>query len=49
MAADTTEMFNESGNVFDRRYRDGLPEWRAGRYFEIGTEPAAEVLILQSP
>ena len=39
----------QSGNVFDRRYRDLLPEWRAGRYFEIGTEPAADVLILQSP
>ncbi len=39
----------QSGNVFDRRYRDLLPEWRAGRYFEIGTAPAADVLILQSP
>jgi penicillin G amidase len=39
----------QSGNVFDRHYRDLLPEWRAGRYFEIGTEPAADVLILQSP
>jgi penicillin amidase len=24
----------QSGNVFDRRYRDLLPEWRAGRSFE---------------
>jgi len=39
----------QSGNVFDRHYRDFLPEWRDGRYFEIGTDPAADVLILQSP
>ncbi len=39
----------QSGNVFARHYRDFLPEWRAGRYFEIGTEPAADVLTLQSP
>jgi penicillin G amidase len=38
----------QSGNVFSRHYRDLLPEWRAGRYFEIGTTPAADVLILES-
>jgi len=37
----------QSGNVFSRHYRDLLPEWRAGRYFEIGTKPAADVLTLQ--
>jgi penicillin amidase len=38
----------QSGNVFSRHYRDFLPEWRAGRYFEIGTTPSADVLILES-
>lgn len=37
----------QSGNVFDRRYRDALPEWRAGRYFEIGTAPAKSTLVLE--
>ncbi len=39
----------QSGNVFDRHYRDLLPEWRAGRYFEIGAAAATDVLVLQSP
>ncbi|HVE66554.1 MAG TPA: penicillin acylase family protein [Thermoanaerobaculia bacterium] len=34
----------QSGNVFDRRYRDLLPSWREGRYFSIG--PAKKVLRL---
>jgi penicillin amidase len=38
----------QSGNVFSRHYRDLLPEWRGGRYFEIGATPAADVLILES-
>ncbi len=38
----------QSGNVFSRHYRDFLREWRSGRYFEIGTTPAADVLILES-
>jgi penicillin amidase len=39
----------QSGNVFSRRYRDLLPEWRAGRYFEIEGQPAAGVLEVQGP
>ena len=39
----------QSGNVFSRRYRDLLPEWRAGRYFEIEGQPAADVLDVQGP
>jgi penicillin amidase len=35
----------QSGNVFDRRYRDLLPLWRDGRYFRIG-ELSGEVLRL---
>lgn len=35
----------QSGNVFDRRYRDLLPLWRDGTYFEIG--PPAKVLRLE--
>ena len=35
----------QSGNVFDRRYRDLLPLWRKGRYFRIG-ELSGEVLRL---
>ena len=37
----------QSGNVFDRRYRDQLPEWRAGRTFEIGTAAPATTLTLE--
>ncbi len=29
----------QSGNVFDRRYRDLLPLWRDGRYLHIGETP----------
>ncbi|HEV8610037.1 MAG TPA: penicillin acylase family protein [Thermoanaerobaculia bacterium] len=29
----------QSGNVFDRRYRDLLPLWRRGVYFRIGETP----------
>ena len=35
----------QSGNVFDRRYRNLLPLWRDGRYFTIGS-PAVAVLDL---
>ena len=35
----------QSGNVFDRNYRDLLPLWREGRYFRIG-EPPLKVLRL---
>ena len=35
----------QSGNVFDRRYRDLLPLWRDGRYFRIG-EPPVHTLVL---
>jgi penicillin amidase len=35
----------QSGNVFDRRYRDLLPLWRKGRYFRIG-ELSGDVLRL---
>ncbi len=37
----------QSGNVFDRRYRDLLPEWRAGRYFEIGQAEPVRTLVLE--
>ncbi len=37
----------QSGNVFDRRYRDLLPEWRAGRTFEIGTAAPVTMLVLE--
>jgi penicillin amidase len=37
----------QSGNVFDRRYRDLLPQWRAGTYFEIGGEAPVKVLRLE--
>jgi penicillin amidase len=37
----------QSGNVFDRRYRDLLPEWRAGRSFEIGTAAPVTTLVLE--
>jgi penicillin G amidase len=35
----------QSGNVFDRRYRNLLPLWRDGRYFRIG-EPPVHTLTL---
>jgi penicillin amidase len=35
----------QSGNVFDRRYRNLLPLWRDGTYFEIG--PPAKILRLE--
>ena len=37
----------QSGNVFSGRYRNLLPEWRAGRYLEIEGQPAVDVLILE--
>jgi penicillin G amidase len=37
----------QSGNVFDRRYRGLLPEWRAGRSFEIGTAAPVTTLVLK--
>ncbi len=36
----------QSGNVFSRRYRDFLPDWRAGGYVAIEEQPAADVLVL---
>jgi len=36
----------QSGNVFDGRYRDLLPEWRAGRYFAIGQAAPVRTLVL---
>jgi len=39
----------QSGNVFSRRYRDFLPEWMAGRYFEVEGQPAVDVLVLEGP
>lgn len=36
----------QSGNVFARRYRDLLPLWRAGTYFEMGGAPS-QVLVLE--
>jgi penicillin G amidase len=35
----------QSGNVFDRRYRDLLPEWRAGRSFEMGSAPVTTLTL----
>ena len=35
----------QSGNVFDRRYRDLLPSWRKGADFPIG--PPKKVLLLE--
>jgi penicillin amidase len=38
----------QSGNVFDRRFRDLLPLWREGEYIRIGgSGKAAETLTLQ--
>src|SRR5207247_7551928 len=37
----------QSGNVFDRQYRDLLPEWRAGEYFEIGRSEHRSTLVLE--
>lgn len=36
----------QSGNVFDRRYRDQLPLWHEGASFEIGTAPPVKTLEL---
>lgn len=36
----------QSGNVFDRRYRDLLPLWRDGKYFRIGELSAKSILTL---
>jgi penicillin amidase len=36
----------QSGNVFARHYRDFLPLWRAGAYFELGGAPS-QVLVLE--
>ena len=38
----------QSGNVFDRHYRDFLPLWKDGRYFRIGERPV-RTLTLQPP
>ena len=35
----------QSGNIFDRRYRDLLPLWRGGGYLQIG--PPARILRLE--
>ena len=45
-AAATCITTGQSGNVFSRRYRDFLPDWRAGRYIEIEGQPAVDVLVL---
>jgi penicillin amidase len=37
----------QSGNVFSRRYRSFLPEWRAGRYVAIEGQPPEKVLVLE--
>lgn len=37
----------QSGNVFDSRYRDLLPQWRAGETFEIGGEKPVKTLVLE--
>ena len=37
----------QSGNVFAPGYRDLLPEWRAGRNFEIEGQAAVRTLILE--
>jgi penicillin amidase len=37
----------QSGNVFSRRYRSLLPEWRAGRYVGIEGQPREKVLVLE--
>jgi penicillin amidase len=37
----------QSGNVFDHHYRDLLPDWRAGRFFEIGAPRAGRELVLE--
>jgi penicillin amidase len=39
----------QSGNVFSRRYRDFLPDWSAGRYYEIESQPAVDLLVLEGP
>jgi penicillin amidase len=37
----------QSGNVFDSRYRDLLPQWRAGMTFEIGQDEPVRTLVLE--
>ena len=37
----------QSGNVFDRRYRDLLPEWRAGRTFPMDVGKPVTTLLLE--
>lgn len=37
----------QSGNVFDGRYRDLLPEWRAGTMFELGSGKPVKTLVLE--
>ena len=37
----------QSGNVFDPRYRDLLPDWRRGRTFEIEREKPVTLLVLE--
>ncbi|HEY1249609.1 MAG TPA: penicillin acylase family protein [Thermoanaerobaculia bacterium] len=39
----------QSGNVFDRRYRDLLPLWRSGETLTIGDAPPAATLTLSGP
>ena len=38
----------QSGNVFDRRYRDLLPLWRDGRYITLDNPPV-KALVLKPP
>src|SRR6266508_757797 len=37
----------QSGNAFDRRYRNLLPLWRDGRYFRIGEPPVHTLVLVQ--
>jgi penicillin amidase len=37
----------QSGNVFDRHYRDLLPDWRAGKLFSIRAEPSGAAIVLE--
>jgi penicillin amidase len=36
----------QSGNVFDRRYRDLLPLWSNGEYFHIGERPVKVLRLI---
>jgi penicillin amidase len=36
----------QSGNVFDRRYRDQLPLWHEGKSFEIGATAGKTLKLL---